>query len=167
MFLGHLRYQQGHTHCRLKDIQVNIYLRDLGGTLLSQECLGSCFHRINFTMLRCPGIQRSCSHGSRGSITMTSWCWFCKNAWCSSEEVMDTSTKISREGLEARQSIAELEYLWDAPERVMHEAVKVKLKLEWKPQKLRDTNNDNCLCWKTASCESIRPRQAQREHCNW
>lgn len=47
-----------------------------------------------------------------------------------------------------------------APKSVIHEAVKVKPKLEWRSQELRDASNVNCLMRKAADC---RESQSKRQ----
>jgi hypothetical protein len=41
--------------------------------------------------------------------------------------------------------VAEVEFLQATPERALCEAVRIKPKMQWRPQKVRDTNNVECL----------------------
>lgn len=73
---------------------------------------------------------------------------------------MEASTGFQRQW-EARQSTAESVSLAPAPKSVINEAVKVKPKLQWRLQKLRDASTMNCLMRKVACCrESQSKRQS-------
>jgi hypothetical protein len=45
----------------------------------------------------------------------------------------------------ARQCLAGSEFLQEAPERVMHEALMVKLKMQWRPHDVRNFIIVKCL----------------------
>lgn len=45
-----------------------------------------------------------------------------------------------------------MESLQVAPEREIHEAVKVEPRMEWRPQKLGGAGNTDCVLRKTAGC---------------
>lgn len=56
-----------------------------------------------------------------------------------------------------------MESLQVASEREIHEAVKVKPKMEWRPQKLRGAGNTDCVLRKTAGCgENLSALQPAR-----
>jgi hypothetical protein len=59
----------------------------------------------------------------------------------------------------ARQCVAEFEYVGGAPKRVMHEAVKVKSKTQWRPQEVRDARNMEHLLRKVSGHEQSQPRR--------
>lgn len=64
---------------------------------------------------------------------------------CKSYRVMDTSAQISKEALGSQTICVGLRSLQVSTERAMHEAVKVKLKTQWRPQKVRDVKSVECL----------------------
>lgn len=49
--------------------------------------------------------------------------------------------RFQRKECEATNSVVWLEFLQAAPDREWHEIVKVKLKLKWGPQELRNVSN--------------------------
>lgn len=49
--------------------------------------------------------------------------------------------------------------MWAIPKKVMHEAVKVKLMLEWRPQELRDASNMDCVLRKSLAIEKVRLKE--------
>lgn len=69
----------------------------------------------------------------------------------SSVEIQDARNRVSWrlspisqwKAWEARQYVAGLESLWAASERAMHGTVRLKPKLQWKSQELKDARNMN------------------------
>jgi hypothetical protein len=59
----------------------------------------------------------------------------------------------SRKAWEARQYVAVLESLVEAADRVIHENVSMKPKLQWRCQEIRDANSMECLPRNTAGRE--------------
>jgi hypothetical protein len=55
--------------------------------------------------------------------------------------VMEASTKISKESLRGQAMYSRIGILQGVHERVMCESVRVKQKMQWKPQKVGDTRN--------------------------
>jgi hypothetical protein len=56
---------------------------------------------------------------------------------------MEVSTEISKEVLRFRQCVQQGQGLPGIPERVTHEALRVKLKMQWRSQEVRDVRNWN------------------------
>lgn len=69
---------------------------------------------------------------------------------CKSCGVSEASNQISEGGLEARQR---------TPEKVVHESVGLKAKMLWKPQKVVDSRNVECLPRKITGCEWNQPKR--------
>lgn len=72
---------------------------------------------------------------------------------------MKAFIKISKEAWEARQCVTRLETMHAAPERLMNETVRMKLKIQWKLQRLRDAQNVQYLPRKLQkAAESVKER---------
>lgn len=67
--------------------------------------------------------------------------------------------EVSIDIFNRREIIERSEFLQADPERVMHEAMKEKLKLERRPQEFRDSSNMDCLLRKTAGCGESQARR--------
>jgi hypothetical protein len=62
---------------------------------------------------------------------------------------MDASTQISRK---ACRPVAGSESLWDILERVMCKALRIKLRLHWRPLEVTDPRNVECPSTRECSC---------------
>jgi hypothetical protein len=87
------------------------------------------------------------------------WCWFCGHVEFKSCGIMEASTQISQKGLEGQEVCGRIDSLWAVPEKAMHKDVRVKLKLQWRPQEFRDARNMEHLWGKPQAVSGARPRK--------
>lgn len=73
---------------------------------------------------------------------------------------MKAFTEILKENLGGQTNCCRVRVSTYFSKRMMHEAKKVKTKVEWKPQELRDVSDVNYLPRKAAYC---RDNQAKRD----
>jgi hypothetical protein len=74
--------------------------------------------------------------------------------------------RFQRKAWEVRQYFAQSESLQEAPERVIHDAIKVKPKLQWKPQDISVARNVESLLKKAAGNEWSHPKREAMKAAN-
>jgi hypothetical protein len=98
--------------------------------------------KVSMPQSRSPGYN---SNWWQTLVSFT-WYWFVRYAESKNNGITEASTEISKEGLGHQTRCVSIRILWAAPERVICEPVRVKLKQKWRPQAFQDVKKWN-ICW--------------------
>jgi hypothetical protein len=90
------------------------------------------------------------------TLVSSPWCWFYRHAKCKS--CRHLQPRFQRKAWEARQGLAVSGSLWATPMMVMCEAVRVKLKMQWRPHEVRYAREVKHLWRKASGNEARQPR---------
>lgn len=84
-------------------------------------------------------------------FALLTWYWFCRHEECKScGSNGGFHTDFIRRSRKADKNMTESQSLPQAPEMLMHEAMKVKPELQWRPQEFRDARNKKYLPMKAS-----------------